>query len=448
MTMHTQWRVEFQILDARTVTAGPPVSYGGPVFSIGRSGETGSPIGGSHFVTNDASLTDTNQWHDATCDVVEMSWERGKPSMREPYVPGTATIDLIDDGRYNPLAPKSPFRRAAATTLNAGVGVRISCIIGAVEKRMWTGYVAEWPVALSTFKEAVRRLRCIDMLGDLSSRDAGQQGDAPLEHSHLRVSRWLDSARIPAASRDIPALTEFSLRPRPINGNVLSGLRETVAATLDDLYVTRGGVIRLAKWTGLELTHTIVNSIVVPETPTIEFHNHATAPNPMSTAPDFATVQPLATSVVTAPGFPPAVASRLDTQHEFGSRTERVDLPLFDNFQALTAAKRRINSQPKDGLDLRRITLAPDWSPTTRTWLASAEMGSWVAVKYDVGTRSMITSTAPPVYESAPGWTAVRHGWLMSERHTVRMGNGSANGWTCELGIADANGLGIGIFIS
>jgi hypothetical protein len=444
----TKWRVLMRIARPGLATEGPPGVFTWTYpFAIGdETGTTGSQIGGSDFIASDTALLDTKQWHDVSCDVVRFSCARGRGSLAEPHVPGDASIELRDDGRYSPLNSKSPFRRAGASTLRAGAGVRIEASTdgGSTWSRMWTGFVRTWPITGHASRVATITVLCHDWLGVLAERDVGVQEPLPAQTSEDRVYAWLDAARVPRAEVDIAALTSFTHVAGPLAGKALDGLRGVVSATLEDLYCDRDGKVVLRSFAGELLYGSIIGGVLVPETPTLTVSHAGGSAVPHLVAPTVERIDPVGQAVytTTAAGAISQYAARVTGAV---GRVDRRTVGLLTNEMTHTAAKRRVYCDPSDDIAVRSVSFPGDHSATSRAWCTAADrMRAWVRVDCAREPTYSLTSTEPAVYETYTlSWT--RYAWVRHIRHEVDPGR---NLWTCTLGLDDAAGLGSYVFIS
>jgi hypothetical protein len=160
---------------------------------------------------------------------------RGSSRIESPvirYEPGTMTVPLDNrDRRFDPTNLAGPYVSGGKTQVLPRVRVQVSAVYQSVTYYLFTGYADAWPVVYSLPRDASTTLTATDGFRVLSGQARAPHGSyaGGAEDSGARVTRILDDAGWPAASRNITP-GDATLQPTLLGGTPVDGIPVAILA--------------------------------------------------------------------------------------------------------------------------------------------------------------------------------------------------------------------------
>ena len=176
-----------------------------------------------------------------------------RSSRMSSFDAGEAQFEVADpDRRWDPVRASALevglrgewVDAAGRTKLRKGTRARIGARFRNEDRWLFTGFVSDWPTALSSDRDAVRTVRLHDWFGILAKTDRVAQPTiiGTGETVSARINRLLDFAGVPASERDITAST-VTMQGTYLGGNLLTEIKAAAACDGGDLWVTSEGIV-------------------------------------------------------------------------------------------------------------------------------------------------------------------------------------------------------------
>lgn len=192
-----------------------------------------------------------SDWVDVTASVSAQTIRHLKPSRFGAFDARTATLTLLDDETrtWDPLNMSGPYVAGSTSLLREGMRVRVTATYGGVSTRLFTGFVAAWPVSLGTWPAAEVVVECHDWFALLARAQTAELGVAvgSGETVDARIHRILDAASVPLVERDIGTST-VTCQATTLGGNALSMLRAAAASDGGEIWVAPDGRVTFRSW--------------------------------------------------------------------------------------------------------------------------------------------------------------------------------------------------------
>ena len=272
-------------------------------------------------------------WLDATCDVREITVDRGRSSWVEAFKAGTATFTLANfAGVYSTFPPDSVWLQPGGFVTD--VPIRCGSVLKAELDWRFTGttdaVVDSWPGTV----DAVATVTATDAFKQLARHNGGPRSPVGAgELSGARITRLLNDASY-AGPRAID-VGNVGLQATDLNGVTIDLMRQVGEAEWGWLYVRGDGTLAFRQRQVIDTDPRMVNvQAVFTDDDAIDGACYGDA----QVASDSDRIVNVAT--VTPPGHSPSTFQSATSVAWFGPRTwTRTDVPINADVDALGLAQ-------------------------------------------------------------------------------------------------------------